>query len=130
MVNFSFDITGLAEFKDNINNKLATKMRAALRLAAQEMAMVWIEAIVNKAPRNSGFLAEHVTYLIQYHDSGSHLELKVGPTRAAFYAIFLEFGTAFMAAQPFLRPAYEEHKDEVVGIFARVLQEAIEKLRK
>lgn len=32
-----------------------------------------------------------------------------------FYAIFLEFGTSKMAARPFLRPAYEKARTELIA---------------
>lgn len=130
MVEFTCEITGLEELKDILNSQMRTQLRKALREAAEQMAQVWIDAIVAKVPRDTGFLAEHITSLIRYRDGGSSLDLKVGPVKEAFYILFTEFGTAFMAAQPAMRPAYEEHKDEVVEIFAAALQTAIEKLRK
>lgn len=39
----------------------------------------------------------------------------------AFYWVFVEFGTAKMRAQPFLRPAFESHKNTAVSIFSRTM---------
>ena len=45
---------------------------------------------------------------IEIQDSGFAAE--VGPTTE--YSSYLEYGTRFMEAQPFVRPAYEEQKQK------------------
>lgn len=37
------------------------------------------------------------------------------------YARFVEFGTRYMAAQPFIRPAYERHRVEITRHIAQAL---------
>lgn len=39
----------------------------------------------------------------------------VGPDRDAFYGIFQEIGTSFHPAQPFLRPAGDGSRDQVIS---------------
>jgi HK97 gp10 family phage protein len=48
----------------------------------------------------------------------------------AFYGRFLEFGTAKMAARPFLRPAFDARSGEALGIFMDRLRENIERARR
>jgi len=48
----------------------------------------------------------------------------------AFYGRFLEFGTAKMAARPFLRPAFDARSGEALGIFMDRLRENIEHARR
>lgn len=48
----------------------------------------------------------------------------------AFYGRFLEFGTAKMAARPFLRPAFDARSGEALGIFMDRLQQNIERARR
>lgn len=38
---------------------------------------------------------------------------------SAFYAGFVEFGTVKSPAQPFLAPAFEQHRDEIVDILGK-----------
>lgn len=45
--------------------------------------------------------------------------------RDAYYWRFVEFGTAHMAARPFLRPAFAQKKSEAVGTIREVLAEQI-----
>lgn len=47
-------------------------------------------------------------------------KIEVGPSQQgpAFRAHFLEFGTRYMRAQPFMRPAFESSKNEVMKIMA------------
>ena len=45
----------------------------------------------------------------------------------AFYWTFVEFGTSKMAAQPFIRPAFEENKQRAVNKIKDVLVKAIER---
>jgi len=48
----------------------------------------------------------------------------------AYYGRFLEFGTANVAARPFLRPAFDARSGEALGIFMDRLRENIERARR
>lgn len=45
----------------------------------------------------------------------------------AFWGLFLEFGTRFMSARPFLRPAFEAKKEAALARLGLALGEQIEK---
>jgi HK97 gp10 family phage protein len=45
----------------------------------------------------------------------------------AWYGLFVEFGTARMSAKPYLRPAFESRKNDVVGIFSRELAKGVDR---
>lgn len=45
----------------------------------------------------------------------------------AFWGLFVEFGTRFMSARPFLRPAFESKKIEALNRLGKSLGEQIEK---
>jgi HK97 gp10 family phage protein len=47
-------------------------------------------------------------------------------SQSAYYWSFLEFGTAKMAARPFMRPAFEGKKEAAVGAIAKKLDERIQ----
>lgn len=44
---------------------------------------------------------------------------------SAFYWRFLEFGTAKMAAKPFMRPAFEARKYEALSVFKAALERGV-----
>jgi HK97 gp10 family phage protein len=50
----------------------------------------------------------------------------VGPSRDAFYGEFQERGTSEMAAQPFLRPAIDEVKDQAIEVIRREMSKTLE----
>jgi HK97 gp10 family phage protein len=51
----------------------------------------------------------------------------IGPTRRAFYGF--EFGTIHQAPQPFMRPAWDLHKEEALRLIQTELATQIEKAR-
>ncbi|MBU5370533.1 HK97-gp10 family putative phage morphogenesis protein [Enterococcus avium] len=57
-----------------------------------------------KAPVDTGFLRRSIIF--QLSDGG----LKATSTPMAEYAPYLEYGTRFISAQPFMRPAFNEQK--------------------
>lgn len=76
----------------------------------------------NKMVRNANFVKRYQTGTTKRHifrntkDSG--LTVEVGPTTE--YSPYLEFGTRFMEAQPFVRPALDEQKKEFVKDFKKL----------
>lgn len=69
-----------------------------------------------KAPRSEdgshghqpGFLARSIEWVSRPRSASA----VVGIATAAFYWKFLEYGTKFASARPFLRPAADEHRGE------------------
>jgi len=51
--------------------------------------------------------------------------VKIGPSKDAYYGLFLELGTVHMAPQPFLGPALEEKSNEAVQETANVIKFAL-----
>ena len=55
--------------------------------------------------------------------------VEIGPTRgdnsAFFYAKFIEWGTSRMPARPFMQPAYEQNKKEILDTISLHLREAL-----
>lgn len=50
----------------------------------------------------------------------------VGPWKSRFWGFFQEWGTVHHAAQPFLRPAFDENKERSLDILRRRLWENIQ----
>ena len=51
--------------------------------------------------------------------------VEIGPTKEFFYGYFWEFGTVKLPARPFMRPAFDAHQDETIGLMASALGAAI-----
>jgi HK97 gp10 family phage protein len=47
-----------------------------------------------------------------------------------FYGLFAEFGTTSQAAKPFMRPAFDQTKDEALNVMIKTLSKRIERANK
>jgi len=77
--------------------------------------------------REWGFLAGHIGMKVSVRGDELEGTCSVGPVKKGFWALFLEFGTANMAAQPFIRPAFEARKQEVLDKFISSAKEELQK---
>jgi HK97 gp10 family phage protein len=106
-------------------------MRKVLRTAAKPVA----DRAKELAPRDKGNLAESITVSPNLNRSqrsqnrkGSFadLEMHIGPSGLA-QGITQEFGTVNHAAQPFMRPAWEGIKDDVLTEIGKLAWAEVEK---
>lgn len=72
--------------------------------------------------REPGFLAENIDTAVQFTRNQDKADIHVGMKSAAFYGWFQETGTQHMPAQPFLRPALDATKEDVVEIVREMLE--------
>lgn len=79
----------------------------------------------DRAPRNTGELAGNIIAetLVKRQDV---CVVGIGPSKDAWHGIFQELGTSHHGAQPFLRPSFDERKEESKTGIADGLKEAIE----
>lgn len=131
---FTAHVEGLDELERMLEELTPKAAKAAVRRAALKAGEIWQEAIEERAPRRTGFLSEHITIKTKTtggdDDSTGGITVLVGPEKSAFYAMFQEFGTKHQPAKPFIGPAYEEKKDEVLETFEKELQATLERLHK
>lgn len=73
-----------------------------------------------------GFLAKNIRISARVNKD-LEATVAVGPARLGFWARFLEFGTTKMRAFPFIRPAYEVRKQEVLDELGKQLKEGLER---
>ena len=81
---------------------------------------------LQNAPVDTGNLAS----LLSYKTSPDGLSVRIGfigkkAIRKGFYARFFEFGTATMAAKPFLSPALESERDHIVNRLRRAVRRVL-----
>lgn len=107
---------------------LGAKMAGvAERKALKSGGEILREEISNKAPRDTGDLAESITVSrIKSKDGIRYVEVGPNP-KTAWRAKFIEFGTSKMAAKPFMTPAVEAKRREVLEAISDVLREELRK---
>jgi HK97 gp10 family phage protein len=130
MAEFKVTIEGLDQLELKLRDetkKLATRV---LRRAGREGASVWVKAIEERAPELTGFLKTHIEMASKTTggDEGK-LTVFVGPDKPAYYGSFQEFGTRYQPANPFMRPAFEQTKDQVLDVFVTDLKEELDSLK-
>lgn len=143
-VEVKVEIRGLAELEQRLRDEPKKVAVKTLRVAGREAAKLFQEAIEARAPKDTGFLSEHVK-IATHATSGDDgkLEVQVGPSRARYpkrgaehttkgaaeVAMMHEFGTRFQPAQPFMRPAFEESKEKVLEVFVTELRKNLDDLK-
>lgn len=105
-------------------------LNSALRKAGAPMA----DTARSLAPRSDdpgakGHMADSIKLraLKVVSDHDVEVALWLGPDTGHFYGQFHEFGTVHQSARPFLRPAWDAHKDKALDVFGRELGAAIER---
>lgn len=108
-----------------------TIQRQALRAAAEPMR----QEMRVLAPHEPGAPDLRESMTISNVRSGtdeireSEVAIAVGPSKGAFYGFFQEFGTVHHGAQPFARPAFDQHVLKALAIISQHLWAAIRKKR-
>lgn len=124
-------VEGLKELADKLRGMGPDLSRNALRAAVRAGASTVRAEAINMAPQDTGRLRRAIYLKHIREKSGAHQQTFYVSVRAgkryrkreldAYYWRFVEFGTAKMAARPFMRPAFEVRKgDALEAIKARL----------
>lgn len=82
------------------------------------------EAIVKEAPYRTGNLRDNIKITkLKKVDGAAFVE--VYPSKDAFYAAFLEFGTTKMKANPFMSRGYENSKEDVEELIVEEIKKGL-----
>ena len=81
------------------------------RSVASQLAPVSADGAHGRSP---GFLAANIETEVKFTRTQGKAEVHVGMHKDAWYGRLQETGTQFQPAQPFLRPALDATKDDVV----------------
>jgi HK97 gp10 family phage protein len=108
--------------------RLPDEAKAAVREVVHDNGELCRELTAFLAPRDTGFMAEHVTTI--YSESGLVFEtgwdvMDFVNEGKPFYPFFVEFGTETMAAQPSLTPAFEDVASHHMGDVAAAIEFAL-----
>ena len=102
-----------------MNTKALQQLQALQNIDVESIRRAMAQKIAARAsdlaPRDTGFLAENV------HEQDGNV------VSEASYSDDIEFGTRYMQAQPFLRPAVDEHEGEILQAAANAANAEIKK---
>jgi HK97 gp10 family phage protein len=140
------NIKGLDELQRNLEelpDKLQTK---AVRDAVKAGANVFKEEMVNRAPKDTGILAQHIDIKTRkQREAASAVTAFIGPNKkevihpqtggktaglprtANVIAKMLEFGTSRMPKKPFMTYAFEAGKGRALDAVIQKLKDFFEK---
>lgn len=110
-------------------------LREAVRLAAEPMRRT-METLAPREPGAPDIAANIVISRIRKggavedadapeYKTESEEAVAVGPAKGFYYGRFLEYGTVKMAAQPFMRPAFDQEAPGAIPILADALGRAL-----
>lgn len=136
---FQFQIVGLDQLLDTMRafpKELVSSRGGPIRYALQKAGKIMHVAARNAAPVKTGNLRDSI---IQRRgteaESGPHQEKQFifvrrggANRRSAYYASFQEFGTSKNKATPFMRPAFDQNRWEVIDEFAITLRRTVHRL--
>lgn len=132
------EIQGLKELEKKLLEMSPKLARNGLRAAVSAGARVVAAEAKKNVPVDSGTLKRAIyTKQIREESGNTQQTFYVGArfgkreqskNRDAYYFPFVEFGTAKMAARPFMRPAFESTKDQAAEAIKDKLAQRIEQL--
>ncbi len=82
------------------------------------------DAIIKEAPQRTGNLKKNIKVSNIKRIDGAAM-IDVYPSKDAFYAPFLEFGTTSMKADPFMSRGYENSKEEVEDLIVEEIKKGL-----
>lgn len=98
----TIDVSELTQL-GNAFTKSASQARSKAKLVVAKSASDIQASGREKAAVDTGAMQNSIG--IDYFVNG--LAAEIGPS--VYYGIYVEFGTAFQAPQPFMRPAFQQH---------------------
>ncbi len=103
----------LAAALDKLGMKLSKKVLVeALKGAAEPIRKAASAHATRRSPAPD--LADHIG--VGKAEYGDQATVKIGPTKGYAYGLPLEIGTVDTAAQPFMRPAFDENIERTIKL--------------
>src|SRR4051794_28035154 len=133
-------VTGLSELEDSLSNFAPNLVKRAFRRAALAATAPQVAAAKAKAPvmakgtkrRRPGELRDAISAVVKTTKRG--VRARVGPRRGkgetsqspGTWGLMEEFGSIHNPPQPYLRPAFDQTKQEALELFAGELRTEVE----
>ena len=119
----NIELQGVDELMNKVN-RLGKKGTRIENRALKNAGSVVKKAIKEEAPVKTGRLRENInTSGIRTKEGIKHVA--IGPGSDAFYAVFIEFGTVHIRANPFMSRGYERSKGEAMNKISEELRRGL-----
>lgn len=109
------DISGLVEVREDNREAIADAIDRALVAALEEVGLVAEGYAKRACPVDTGRLRNSITHVTRPDEKAVYIGTNVE------YAPYVELGTRHQKAQPYLKPAAEDHASTYKGIFRKHL---------
>jgi HK97 gp10 family phage protein len=143
-MDFKVDVQGLKGVEDALAGLEPKLAKRALRIAMKAATEPIVASAKLHAPllkgketkwRRRGELRDSIIATIKTKKHG--ITAKVGPARnkgegkqsPGAWGLMVEFGSIHGPAQPYLRPAFDETKDEAIERFTEVIRDSLPELK-
>jgi HK97 gp10 family phage protein len=111
-------IEGLSELSDKLATLAPAAAKRYLRRCGSKAAEVVLDAMGETVPVGIGILEESLIYKVKFTEADeTTMEVKIGPTKKAFWGMFQEFGTRFQAGKHWMGRAWEGCKKQCLQTF-------------
>ncbi|WP_251850648.1 HK97-gp10 family putative phage morphogenesis protein [Klebsiella aerogenes] len=146
MIDVNLDFSGLQDIARDLQTLSKAENNKVLRDSTRAGAEVLRQAVIDRAPEQTGKLKKNVVVVTQKSRrrgeiaSGVHIRgvnpqtgnsdntMKASNKRNAFYWRFVELGTATAPAHPFVRPAFDTRLEEAAQVAMQRMNTAIDEV--
>lgn len=130
----SVDIRGQRETIRALETLSSKLQRKAISKSSRISGKILMEAAKRYAPVDTGTLKKSIKVRALKRNRRGDVGVVVGTSQREFvgdlfYGAMVEYGTSKMEAKPYMRPAYEEKKDEIVSTYQREILNQVNSLR-
>lgn len=87
--------------------------RKIVRDALKEQGAIQLTAIQNKSPYRTGQLRTALELSVK--NKTKSISVAIGTTSEGYYWRFLEYGTRFMSAQPWIRNIFDAQEEQIIS---------------
>lgn len=111
----NLEIRGIKELQDSLKDGVTLDhVKKVVRHHGSQLQ----QRMQRKADFSKGYQTGTTKRSIKLNFDSSNLEARVGPQ--THYSPYLEYGTRFMDAQPFVKPAFDEQRDKFLKDMKRL----------
>jgi len=114
----SFSVRIVKDTATPLLERIATRLKESFSQQLQTVGGIMRNYAYDICPKRSGYLASTI-----FFRAVRLLDFEFGAT--ADYAVWVEMGTRFMPARPFIRPALEAYRDELTQAGWKAVKEAV-----
>jgi len=114
----SFSIRIVRDTATPMLERIAARLKESFSQQLQTVGGVMRNYAYDICPKRTGYLASTI-----FFKSVGLLDFEFGAS--AEYSVFVEMGTRFMVARPFIRPALEAYRDELIQAGWKAVKEAV-----